>query len=196
MTAAPMLSYHSNKMPPLKDRISGTSCLWRRFGYIHVENLDKLPNVTKRLDEWRETFNDLSEKTDIFTKNAWAKETMLKLDRVLQSLVSKRAGCDEESFFRVYHCGHIRNIPTSYGYIPVLFEPKTWFAWYLYKRWGYIHSSELADKKKLTTLLSQYYLIIDEVIKNNYFAKEPWVIGHMDTARVYFEWVLSLIQNE
>ena len=184
---------------PLKHKVQ-KHWLWGLFGFIHVNNLDKLPNIYKRLDELRETIFDIHEKTDLFQKYPAFYEVMMDLDVLHQTLIWKRFSGERRTLWHneTFSHIHVRDIlDDKYKqYFLMPYSPKTPFARFLYRHYQYIHKSQIADLGQLAMLTAFLKRIIDAIIKGNYFTqKEFWVFDHLKNIEEYLEWINRLVTD-
>lgn len=171
--------------------------LWGKFGFIHINNLDKLPNIYKRLDELRETVEDIGEKTDLFQKCPTYYWAMMRLDELHQTLIWKCFGINGRVQENIPYRFHVRNISNKkyeqYFFAP--YYPKKLFARFLYKRYLHIHKSQIFSFTQLMILDVMLKMLVDSIIEGNYFKKEFWVFAHLKNIEEYLAWINRLVTD-
>lgn len=183
---------------PIKHKVQ-KHWLWGLFGFIHVKNLNKLPNIYKRLDELRETINDIHQKTDLFQKYPDFYEVMMGLDVLHQKLIWKCFPEKRRTLWLDETLSPVRSIlDDKYKqYFLIPYCPETLFDWFLYKYYQHIHKSQIADIEQLAMLKASLRRIVETIIKGNYFTKkEFWVFSHLNNIEIYLEWLIYLVTDD
>lgn len=188
--------YHNLAIIPLRHKVQ-KDLFWGLFGFVHVNNLNKLPDIHKRLDELRETINDIGTRTDVFQKYPQLLETMLKLDVLHQTLIWKCFGDNRRKWENLSDEFYVRQITVSKCYeiqFHKPYRPKSALGRLLYVGLQHIHRSEIVDIKKLWELFISYRAVITLVVEGNYVSKDEWwIFVHLSNIETYLVWLINLV---
>lgn len=186
-----------------------------RQGYIHLDNLDFMRNPEKRLDEHRETMQDLMNRTVIYLKFPWVFGAMSDIDALFQHVLNMRYKHDAHILDLIY-THHIR--PIVQASVPETIQnpynpdaplqalldrmqarkiPLVEIAEneQLYKG-DFIQRTKIADPVSIIRHLNHHREVTELVkLNSDLFIEDPWVYQHMSTTDYYLQWLFFLITD-